>query len=127
MVENAVEKHFDATLMGSFDDSLHVLFGTQARVNAVVVLGIVAVASRLEYWRQLQHVEPELLDVRKPVNQFANSIDRRGASILLTDGRSHKPQWIDVPSNRPLRPLRCGSERLIRGVGGRGHCPMHPL
>ena len=43
MVEHAVQHNADAGLMQGFADSLEILFGPKARINAIIIAGVIAV------------------------------------------------------------------------------------
>ena len=103
VAEDAVEHEAQPALPAGGDEVVEVGVPSQARVDAQLVQGVVAVAGRGEDRAQQEAGGAQLDGVVQPVQQPAQP--GRGGAVAVADGGSGEAQRVDVPPDGVLDPV----------------------
>ncbi|MDR6166793.1 hypothetical protein QE367_000997 [Microbacterium paludicola] len=114
VVEDTVEQHPDAAVVGGRDEAVEIEPVAQPRVDAEVIGRVVAVRARREHRPEQQPVEPELDGVIEPRLDTAEPVLDglvRAGSVRLRVGEvrpdrcSRESQRVHVPPHDGLGPI----------------------
>ena len=98
VVEHAVEKHADPAGTALGDEAVEVGLVAQARVDAVVVEGVVAVGDGVEDRGEQQGVAAEFDDIVEPVDEPGQAVGVRLLAPVPCRGAGSSER-IDVPDD----------------------------
>ena len=96
MVEHAVQHNADAGFMQGFADSLEILFGPKARINAIIIAGVIAVGIAVKQ-RIKQHTGcAQFFYMFHPVQHAQNTVFPGLVAAIVLQRSIAQAQGIDL-------------------------------
>ena len=96
MVDHAVQHNADAGFMQGFADSLEILFGPKARINAIIIAGVIAVGIAVKQ-RIKQHTGcAQFFDMFHPVQHAQNTVLPGLVATIVLQRSAAQAQGIDL-------------------------------